>query len=209
MNKEELVKILGNEELKSNEEKVDAINKLLAESTIPKDKFNDTSAKLKEAEEKLTSMTNDFEEFKKSKMTDEEKKNAERENMQNQLLKYQLDLNRLEVEKIFESNGLTEEDYRDIEANIIGKDRETSIASANAFVNILKSKSEKVAQATKQELLKDTPTPVGGTGGTKSVSNLEDLQNAYSNAVKNKDVLEQTKLLRQMQEEQMKNQSNI
>ena len=88
MNKEELVKILGNEELKSDEERVNAINKLLAESTIPKDKYNDTSAKLREAEEKLTSMTNEFEEFKKSKMTDEEKKNAEKESMQNQLLKY-------------------------------------------------------------------------------------------------------------------------
>lgn len=209
MNKEELVKILGNEELKSDEERVNAINKLLAESTIPKDKFNETSSKLKEAEERLTSMSNEFEEFKKSKMTDEEKKNAEKESMQNQLLKYQLDLNRLEVEKIFESNGLTQEDYKDIEANIIGKDRETSIASANAFVNILKANSEKVAQKTKQDLLKDTPAPVGGTGGSKTVSNLEELQNAYSVALKNKDVIEQAKLLRQIQEEQIKNQSNI
>lgn len=209
MNKEELVKILGNEEFKTDEERANAINKALAESTIPKDKFNDTSAKLKEAEEKLNSMSNDFEEFKKSKMTDEEKKNAERESMQNQLLKYQLDLNRLEVEKIFESNGLTQEDYKDIEANIIGKDRETSIASANAFVNILKAKSERVAQATKEELLKQTPTPVGGTGGEKTLSNLEELQTAYSNALKTKDSFAQAKLLRQMQEEQMKSQSNI
>ena len=209
MNKEELVKILGNEELKSDEERVNAINKLLAESTIPKDKFNETSSKLKEAEERLTSMSNEFEEFKKSKMTDEEKKNAEKESMQNQLLKYQYDLNRLEVEKIFESNGLSQEDYKDIEANIIGKDREASIASANAFVNILKNNSEKVAQKTKQDLLKDTPTPIGGTGGEKVISNLEELQNAYSVALKNKDVVEQAKLLRQIQQEQIKNQSNI
>ena len=209
MNKEELVKILGNEELKSDEERVNAINKLLAESTIPKDKFNDTSAKLKEAEEKLSSMANEFEEFKKSKMTDEEKKNAEKENMQNQLLKYQLDLNRLEVEKIFESNGLKEEDYKDIEANIIGKDRETSIASANAFVSILKSNSERVAQATKEELLKNTPAPVGGNGAGQSVSNLDELTKAYSNAVKDKNVVEQAKLLREIQQEQAKNQSTI
>lgn len=209
MNKEELVRILGSEEFKTDEDRANAINKALAESTIPKDKFNDTSAKLKEAEEKLNSMSNDFEEFKKSKMTDEEKKNAERESMQNQLLKYQLDLNRLEVEKIFESNGLTQEDYKDIEANIIGKDRETSIASATAFVNILKAKSEKVAQATKEELLKQTPTPVGGTGGEKTVSNLEELQSAYAEALKTKDSFAQAKLLRQIQEEQIKNQSNI
>lgn len=209
MNKEELVKILGNEELKSDEERVNAINKLLAESTIPKDKYNDTSAKLREAEEKLSSMTNEFEEFKKSKMTDEEKKNAEKENMQNQLLKYQLDLNRLEVEKIFESNGLKEEDYKDIEANIIGKDRETSIASANAFVSILKSNSERVAQATKEELLKNTPAPVGGNGAGQSVSNLDELTKAYSNAVRDKNVVEQAKLLREIQQEQAKNQSTI
>jgi uncharacterized protein YqgQ len=209
MNKEELVKILGNEELKSDEERVNAINKLLAESTIPKDKYNDTSAKLREAEEKLTSMTNEFEEFKKSKMTDEEKKNAEKESMQNQLLKYQLDLNRLEVEKIFESNGLTQEDYKDIEANIIGKDRETSIASANAFVSILKANSDKVAQRTKEELLKSTPTPVGGNGAGQSVSNLDELTKAYSNAVANKDTFAQAKLLREIQQEQAKNQSNI
>lgn len=209
MNKEELVKILGNEELKSDEERVNAINKLLAESTIPKDKYNDTSAKLREAEEKLTSMTNEFEEFKKSKMTDEEKKNAEKESMQNQLLKYQLDLNRLEVEKIFESNGLTQEDYKDIEANIIGKDRETSIASANAFVNILRANSDKVAQRTKEELLKSTPTPVGGNGAGQTVSNLDELTKAYSNAVANKDTFAQAKLLREIQQEQAKNQSNI
>ena len=209
MNKEELVKILGNEELKSDEERVNAINKLLAESTIPKDKYNDTSAKLREAEEKLTSMANEFEEFKKSKMTDEEKKNAEKENMQNQLLKYQLDLNRLEVEKIFESNGLTQEDYKDIEANIIGKDRETSIASANAFVSILRANSDKVAQRTKEELLKSTPTPVGGNGAGQSVSNLDELTKAYSNAVANKDTFAQAKLLREIQQEQAKNQSNI
>ena len=209
MNEEKLVGILDNPELKSNEEKVSAINKMLAESTIPKDKFNETSAKLKEAEEKLASMANDFEEFKKSKMTDEEKKNAERENMQNQLSKYQYELNRLEVEKIFESNGLTQEDYKDIEANIIGKDRETSIASANAFVNILRTNNEKIAQKTKEDLLKDTPAPVGGNGGEQTVSNIEELTQAYSNAVKEKDVLAQAKLLREIQEEQAKNQSNI
>lgn len=209
MNKEELVKILGNEELKTDEDKVNAINKLLAENTIPKDKYNDTSTKLKEEQERYSSLLNDFEEFKKSKMTDEEKKNAEREDMQNQLLKAQYDLNRLEVEKIFESAGLNEDDYKAIEGNIIGKDRETSIASANAFINILKAKSDRVAQQTKEELLKDTPTPVGGTGGEKVTSNLDDLKSRYATALKEKDVVAQTKLLREIQEEEFKNQSNI
>lgn len=204
MNKEELVKILENEELKSNSDKVDAINKLLAENTIPKDKFNELNGKLKSAEDKYSSLNTEYEEYKKSKMTDEEKKSAEKEEMANKLHQYQMDLNRLEVEKIFESNGLSEEDYKTILPNIIGNDRESSIASANAFVTILKNNTEKVTQATKQDLLKQTPTPVGGSSNAKTSSNLEDLQKSYNEAVKNKDQIAQARLLREIQVEQAK-----
>lgn len=206
MNREELVKILESEDYKSNNDRADAINKMLAESTIPKDKYNETSTKLKSAEERLNSISNEFEEFKKSKMTDEEKKNAEKEEMANRLLQYQLDLNRLEVEKIFESNGLTKEEYKDIELSIVGKDRDSSIASATAFVNVLKNNAEKVEQATKQNLLKSTPAPIGGTNGTKTSSDLENLKFAYAEAIKNKDQIAQAKLLREIQIEQSKTQ---
>ena len=43
----------------------------------------------------------------------------------------------------------------------------------------------------------------------KYVSNLEELQNAYSVALKEKDVVAQAKLLREIQQEQAKSQSNI
>ena len=209
MNKEELVKILESEELKSSGEKVDAINKLLAENTIPKDKFNELNGKLKSAEDKYNSINKEYENYKMSKMTDEEKKNAEKEEMANKLLQYQMDLNRLEVEKIFESNGLKEDDYKGILPNIIGKDRESSIASANTFVSILKNNAEKVEQATKQSLLQSTPTPIGGTSGTKPSSNLEDLQIAYAEAIKSKDQVAQAKLLREIQMEKAKSNQPI
>lgn len=209
MNKEELVKILENEELKSSSEKVDAINKLLAENTIPKDKFNELNGKLKSAEDKVSSITTEYEEYKRSKMTDEEKKNAEKEEMATKLHQYQMDLNRLEVEKIFESNGLSEEDYKAILPNIIGNDRESSIASANAFVTILKNNTERVTQATKQDLLKQTPTPIGGNDNAKSSSALEDLQVAYADAIKNKDQVAQAKLLREIQIEKAKSNQPI
>lgn len=207
MNREELVKILQNEEITTVEDRVNAINKLLAENTIPKDKYNELSSKLKSTEDSLNSKTNEYEEYKKSKMTDEERRTAEREELTNKLHQYQLDLNRLEVEKIFEANGLTKEDYKDIEANIIGNDRDSSIASATAFVNILKNNAEKVEQATKQNLLKGTPTPIGGTNGAKTSSNLEELQSAYAEAIKNKDQIAQARLLREIQVEKSKNQS--
>lgn len=204
MNKEELVKILDNAEFGSSGDKADAINKLLAEVTIPKDKYNELNEKLKTANDQLNSKTTEFDEYKKSKMTDEEKKNAEKEDLTKKLHQYQMDLNRLEVEKVFESNGLKEDDYKDILPNIVGSDRDSSIASANAFIKILKNNSEKVEQATKQSLLKTTPSPVGGGSGAKTSSNLEDLQKSYSEAVKNKDQIAQARLLREIQMEQAK-----
>ena len=204
MNKEELVKILDNAELGSSGDKADAINKLLAELTIPKDKYNELNDKLKNVNDQLNSKTTEFDEYKKSKMTDEEKKNAEREDLTNKLHQYQMDLNRLEVEKVFESNGLKEDDYKDILKNIVGSDRESSIASANTFVRILKNNSEKVEQATKQSLLNATPAPVGGSSSAKTSSNLEDLQKSYAEAIKNKDQIAQARLLREIQMEQAK-----
>jgi hypothetical protein len=209
LNKEELVKILESEELKSSSEKVDAINKMLAENTIPKDKFNELNGKLKSAEDKYNSINKEYEEYKMSKMTDEEKKNAEKEEMANRLLQYQMDLNRLEVEKIFESNGLKEDDYKAILPNIIGKDRDASIASANNFITILRNNTERVEQATKQSLLQQTPTPIGGSSNTKTSSNLEDLQTAYAEAIKNKDQVAQAKLLREIQIEKSKSNQPI
>lgn len=209
MNKEELVKILDNAELGSSGDKADAINKLLAEVTIPKDKYNELSEKLKSANDQLNSKTNEFDEYKKSKMTDEEKKNAEKEDLTKKLHQYQMDLNRLEVEKVFESNGLKEDDYKDILPNIVGSDRDSSIASANAFIKILKNNSEKVEQATKQSLLKTTPTPVGGSSSAKTSSNLEDLQKSYADAIKNKDQIAQARLLREIQVEQAKSNAPV
>lgn len=209
MNKEELVKILDNAELGSSGDKADAINKLLAEVTIPKDKYNELSEKLKSANDQLNSKTTEFDEYKKSKMTDEEKKNAEKEDLTKKLHQYQMDLNRLEVEKVFESNGLKEDDYKDILPNIVGSDRDSSIASANAFIKILKNNSEKVEQATKQSLLKTTPTPVGGSSSAKTSSNLEDLQKSYADAIKNKDQIAQARLLREIQVEQAKSNAPV
>lgn len=207
MNKEELVKIIENAELSSSGDKADAINKLLAEVTIPKDKYNELNEKLKTANTQLDTKTKEFDDYKMSKMTDEEKEKAKYEDMVSQLHRNKMDLNRLEVEKIFESNGLKEEDYKAILPIVVGDDRDSSIAGANAIVGILVSNAAKVEQTTKQELLKTTPSPVGGTGGTKTSSNLEELQKSYQEAVKNKDQISQARLLREIQMEQAKNQS--
>ena len=75
--KEEIEKVLSDETLTTNEAKVDAIAKSLATLMIPKDKYNDLNTKLKTTESNYATLQNEFDDFKKSKMTDDEKREAE------------------------------------------------------------------------------------------------------------------------------------
>ena len=71
--KEEITKILSDESLTTIEEKVDAIAKGLATLVIPKDKYNELSNKLKITETKYAELLDEYDAYKKSKMTEEEK----------------------------------------------------------------------------------------------------------------------------------------
>lgn len=75
--KEEIEKVLSDETLTTNEERVDAIAKSLATLMIPKDKYNDLNTKYKAVESNYTTLSTEYDDFKKSKMTDDEKREAE------------------------------------------------------------------------------------------------------------------------------------
>ena len=77
--KEAIEQVLSNETYTTNEEKVDAITKELAKLVIPKDKYNELSNRLQKTEGDLTSLKTEYDDFKKSKMTEDEKKEAEKQ----------------------------------------------------------------------------------------------------------------------------------
>jgi hypothetical protein len=97
--RENILSVLNDETLTSNEEIVDSITRELATLTIPKDKYNELSAKYKTLE------TN-FEAYKSSKMTDEEKTKADLE-------KTKMKSNKTMVENLLLKAGLTSDDYSD------------------------------------------------------------------------------------------------
>ena len=70
--------VLSDETYTTNEERVEAIKKGLATLVIPKDKYNDLNTKLKNAENKVSAIQTEYDEFKQSKMTADEKAEAER-----------------------------------------------------------------------------------------------------------------------------------
>ena len=78
---------------------------------------------------------------------------------------FQIQKNRLDVERQFLKAGIAEEDYSKLIDSIGSEDGKKSTASAEAFIAILTAQKEKTEKEIKAELLKQTPRPGGGKDG--------------------------------------------
>lgn len=200
--------VLSDETYTTNEERVEAIKKGLATLVIPKDKYNDVSNKLKATETSLTTLQTEYDAFKLSKMTDDERIEAERKQFELDKKSNAITRSELAVEKLLLKNGIEIKDD-DIELketlqSIVSEDYDKSIKLANSFISLLNKTKEQTVKQTTTELLNGTPKPIGGVDSSSSVSKLEQLQTEYDDAVKNKDVVKQTSLLTQIFQEQRK-----
>lgn len=201
--------VLNDEAYSTVSEKVDAIKKGLATLVIPKDKYNDLSTRLKTTENNLKSLTDEYEEFKKSKMTDDEKVESERKQFEldkkaNAILKSEL-----EVEKLLLKNGI-EISEDDIElkqtlSSIISEDTEKSVSLANSFISLLNKTKETTKNETTTELLNNTPKPIGGVSSSSTVSKIDELNSQLKKAIEDKDIIMQTRLMTEIFNEQHKN----
>lgn len=203
--KEELTKLYQSEDFVNADEegKVEMTTKVLGPLTIPKDVYNELNDRYKSSETKFQSLTKEYDDFRKSKMTDDEKLQAEREGFLKSQQELQLKSNRLDVMRKLEKAGLTEEDYIDQLDLIVSEDAEKSMKLADFLVNTIKNNSEKVKQQTQIDLLNDTPKPIVGNADV-ATSTIDALNAELEEALKNKDVVAQAKLTRLIQEEKNK-----
>ena len=203
--KEELSKLYLSEEFINADDntKVEMTTKVLGPLTMPKDVYNDLNEKYKSSEARLSSISNEYDEYKKSKMTDEEKIQAEREDFANKQRDLLIKSNRLDVMRKLEKAGLTEEDYKDQLDLIVSEDADRSSKLADFLVNTLQSNSEKVKQQTQIELLNDTPKPIAGSANVVT-SDLDAYRAEYNKALESKDIVAQAKYMRLIQAEEAK-----
>lgn len=206
--KEEIEKVLGDETYTTNEERVNAITASLATLVFPKDKFNEVNAKLKTSESNYATLQSEFEDFKQSKMTADEKAEADRKNFEAKEKNNNLRESKLAVKELLFDNGIkiTEEDteLNEILTNVISEDYEKSINLAKSFISFYKKTQDTTQKQTVTDLLNNTPKPVVGNPNAGNVSNLEKLQEQFKEAVKSKDVIAQVQLTRLINEEQNK-----
>ncbi|MBE6139297.1 MAG: hypothetical protein E7174_02155 [Firmicutes bacterium] len=200
--------VLSDETYVTNEEKVEAIKKGLATLVIPKDKYNDLSTRLKTSESNYSTLQNEFNDYKKSKMTEDELNQAKENELAEKVKQNNIKASELAVKSLLLDNGIkvTDEDteLKETLQNIISEDLDKSIKLTNSFISLLNKTKTNTEKETTTKLLKDTPKPIGGVDSSSNVTKLESLQKELQQAIKDKDVIKQTSLMTQIFQEQNK-----
>lgn len=204
--------VLSDETYTTNEERAEAIRKGLATLVIPKDKYNDLNTKLKTTESNYATLQNEYDDFKKSKMTDDEKREAELKQFEADKKANAIEKSALAVKSLLLDNGIKvtdsddDKELRDTLETIISEDYDKSVKLANSFISLLNKTKDNTAKETTTQLLNNTPKPIGGVDSSSPVSKVDELKSQLDKAIENKNSVEQIRLMREIQEEQAKQQ---
>lgn len=205
--------VLNDETLTTNEEKTEALKKKLATLVIPKDKYNDLSTRLKTTESNLSTLQSEYDEFKSSKMTDDEKRKEELKKFEADKKANAIEKSSLAVEKLLLKNGIEIKDddteLKETLETIVSEDYDKSIKLANSFISLLNKTKTETANETTTKLLNDTPKPIGGVQSSSNLTEIDKLKEELQQAIKDKDVVKQTQLTTKIFNEQQKIKQNI
>ena len=206
--KEAIEQVLGNETYTTNEERVEAISKELAKLVVPKDKFNDLSNRLKNTESEYSTLQTEYEDFKKSKMTDDEKRESELKQFEEAKRLNAIERSNLGVQKLLLQNGIeitdNDTELKETLATIVSEDYDKSMKLATSFISLINKTKDQTAKETTTKLLNETPKPIGGSDSSSSLSKVDLLKKEIEEAIKNKDTLRQTELYGQLYQEEQK-----
>ena len=206
---EAIQQVLSNEAYTTDEERVDAIKKELAKLVIPKDKYNDLSVRLKNTESEKASLQAEYDEYKKSKMTDDEKRENERKAFEEQVRQNAIAKSDLAVQKLLLQNGIEIKDddteLKETLATIVSEDYDKSIKLANSFISLINKTKDQSAKETTTKLLNETPKPIGGLDSSSTLSKVDMLKKDLEQAIKDKDPVKQAELMTQIYQEEQNN----
>ena len=139
--REEIEKVLNDETLTTTDEKINAITKGLAPLVIQKDKYKDLNSKLKIIESNYSNLENEFIEFKKTKMTDDEKKAEELKQFEIDKRNYAITKSELPAKNLLFDNGIRidKDDFEMNETlqNIMREDYDKTIKLATNFITLI------------------------------------------------------------------------
>lgn len=193
---EELAKILANGELDETG-KAQAIKTLVGNSFVPMAKFKEEKESSQTAYNQLKT---EYDEYKQSKMTDDEKK-AEKERItQENLRNANLKISKMTAENAFAKAGFKEEDYSAILEGIIQEDAEKTKLLAETICNTMLKQKKLAEEGLKDKILKNTKTPPAGNDNSSTDGDVEKYQKLLQDAQKRNDYVNMATYTRLLQE---------
>ena len=191
---EEIKNVLEDETL-DNDARVSKIKEAIGDTYVPREKLN---SKVKEESDKYEALKKEYEDFKKSKMTDEEKANAEKIENENKIREANKTISRLYAENIFKGSGLSEDDYKPFIEDISLMDADKAKEFATNIANLISGQKQKTTQDIKNNITAGTPTPNVGEP-PKGSSKREEIEQNLINARKDGNRALEVKYLRELQ----------
>lgn len=145
-----------------DKEVVDEILSKVGESFIPKSVHRKTLDENEQFSNLISEKEKELEQLKIENMTKEEKYNYQLEQAEKIKREYTLKSNQLEVEQLFAESGIDRDVYGKFVDVIVGEDLDASKTKAQDIIETLNGFKENTVNQTKEQLLKDTPTPKAG-----------------------------------------------
>lgn len=191
MENEELVKVLSNEGL-DEKAKAEAIQKMIDATYIPATIVaNERKANkeaIKEKDKAYNDLSLEYNNFKKSKMTEEERREAEakeKEQAYNETLKR---LSKVTAKNVFADAGLKEEDYSDFIEDIVGLDEEHTKTLAEKICQTIIKQRNDAKEKIKDNIINGITPPPAGNGSYKALSKKDRYQELLNEATKKGDI---------------------
>lgn len=204
---EELVKILSNTELddtKKAEEIQKAVNALYVPATTVAEERKANKEALANKDKAFANLTAEYDEYKQSKMTEEEKKQEEirkKDEAYNNALRR---LSKSTAINIFASAGIQEEDYQEFIDDIVEIDEEKTKSLAEKICDTIVRQKKEVAEKIKKDIVNGTTPPPTGNAGYSQKTKTEEYQQLLDNAKKNNDMTNIVYYQRLIEEESKK-----
>ena len=204
---EELAKILSNAELddtKKAEEIQKTVNALYVPATTVAEERKANKKLLEDKNKAFEDLTNEYDAYKQSKMTEEEKKQEELRKKDEQYTNALMRLSKSTAINVFANAGLREEDYKDFLEDIVDIDEERTKTLAEKICNTITKQKSNIAEKMKEDFVNGATPPPAGNGGYGTKTKKEEYQQLLDNAIKNNDMINVVYYQRLIEEENKK-----
>lgn len=180
--KEKIKEILTGLNIDDVDSIVDTLAKEIALLTVPKDKYNSLSDRVKSIESEKATVQEELDNLKEKSMTDEQKQAKVQENYEKKTKELSIEINKMKARNIFQNANIEESKIDDLLEKVVSDDETKTLELANSFAEILKVEVDKTKTKTESDLMLNTPKPSikNDSAGKKELTKEDFLKMSYS-----------------------------